>query len=244
MAELKIKFSDFYADPDTTLVTPASGDIVLIYDVSEPLDVNKIKAITYGNLVNLAAQSALQALVSGQAAGDMFYASSATALARKAKGKAGQVWTMNAGATAPEWGARIGACCIAKNSGSQTFTSSGGGGTTIVSLGAEDEDIPGWHSNVTNDSRITVDENGLYLCIGRVVWAGNATEMRRLTITVNGTSVAMDDSVPVPASFSSTNKCVKAVRLTAGQYVELRAAQTTTGSLDMTSAYLEVIRIG
>lgn len=180
----------------------------------------------------------------GTTAGDMDYYTGATGKARLGIGTAGQILKVNAGATAPEWGAGLGACCIAKNSGDQTFTSSGGGGTTIVKLGAEDEDLPGWHDNTTNDSRVTVDADGLYLCIGRVVWAGNATEMRRLTITVNGTSVAMDDSVPVPASFSSTNKCVKAVQLTAGQYVELRAAQTTTGSLDMTSAYLEVVRIG
>lgn len=99
-----IKFSDLAINPDTLLETPASGDYVLIYDVSEPLDINKIKVIAYDDLVNLAAQSALQALVSGQAAGDMFYASSATALARKAKGTAGQVLRMNSGATAPEWG--------------------------------------------------------------------------------------------------------------------------------------------
>jgi hypothetical protein len=99
-----IKFSDLAVNPDTLLETPASGDYVLIYDVSEPLDINKIKVIAYDDLVNLAAQSALQALVTGQEAGDMFYASSATTLARKAKGTAGQVLKMNSGATAPEWG--------------------------------------------------------------------------------------------------------------------------------------------
>jgi len=179
----------------------------------------------------------------GTTAGDMDYYTGATGKTRIPIGTAGQVLNVNSGATAPEW-KTLGACCIAKNSGDQTFTSSGGGGTTAVNLGAEDEDIPGWHDNTTNNSRVTVDEDGLYEIIGRVVWAGNATEMRRLTITVNGTSVAMDDAVPVPASFSSTNQCKKVVRLTAGQYVELKAAQTTTGNLNMTSAYLEVVRIG
>ena len=122
MAELKIKFSDFYADPDTVLETPAVGDIVLIYDVSEPLDVNKVKAITYGNLVNLAAQSALQALVSGQAAGDMLYADTAASLARLAKGTAGQVLSMNAGATAPEWGGTIKDIDLIDVSPGQTFS--------------------------------------------------------------------------------------------------------------------------
>lgn len=39
----------------------------------------------------------------GSAAGDMEYYSSATAKTRVAKGTAKQVWTMNSGATAPEW---------------------------------------------------------------------------------------------------------------------------------------------
>jgi hypothetical protein len=106
-----IKFSDLAINPDTLLETPASGDYVLIYDVSEPLDINKIKVIAYGDLVNLAAQSALQALVSGQAAGDMLYADTAASLARLAKGTAGQVLRMNSGATAPEWGNNSGLSC-------------------------------------------------------------------------------------------------------------------------------------
>jgi hypothetical protein len=39
----------------------------------------------------------------GTTAGDMEYYSSATAKTRVAKGTAKQVWTMNSGATAPEW---------------------------------------------------------------------------------------------------------------------------------------------
>lgn len=42
--------------------------------------------------------------VASQAQGDLIYATSATAWARLAKGTAGQILTMNSGATAPEWG--------------------------------------------------------------------------------------------------------------------------------------------
>lgn len=44
-------------------------------------------------------------VLDGQAQGDIIYASSTTQLSRLAKGTAGQVLTMNAGATAPEWSA-------------------------------------------------------------------------------------------------------------------------------------------
>ncbi|HOJ01283.1 MAG TPA: hypothetical protein PLL88_06645 [Anaerolineaceae bacterium] len=101
------KFSDFESNPDTVLTTPAPGDLCLIYDQSEPLEVNKIKVISYQNLVNLAAQAALQALVSGQAAGDLFYASGPASLARLAKGTAGQSLKMNGGGTAPVWGSSL-----------------------------------------------------------------------------------------------------------------------------------------
>lgn len=114
------KFSDFADNPDTVLTTPAPSDLVLIWDNSEPLDINRVKVITFQNLVNLAAQSALQALVSGQTAGDTFYANSATALARLAKGTAGQVLSMNSGATAPEWKTIVTALVAGRQGGSST----------------------------------------------------------------------------------------------------------------------------
>lgn len=109
MADLKIKWTDLIAEPTTVLTSPAVGDYVLIYDASEPLDTKKIKVISYQNLVNLAAQSALQAIVTGQASGDTFYANGATSIARLAKGAAGQSLRMDSGANYPEWGSPISA---------------------------------------------------------------------------------------------------------------------------------------
>ncbi|TGR84580.1 hypothetical protein EN866_33055 [Mesorhizobium sp. M2D.F.Ca.ET.223.01.1.1] len=56
-----------------------------------------------------AAQQIFVPLPASVAAGDVFYATSAKALARIAKGTAGQVFRMNAGATAPQWGGGAGA---------------------------------------------------------------------------------------------------------------------------------------
>jgi len=238
-------FPDFENNPDTVLTNPAPTDLVLLWDRSEPLDINKVKVITFQNLVNLAAQSAIQALVSSQAAGDIFYASTGTALARLAKGTAGQVLKMNSGATAPEWGAGAGRVCIAKNSGSQSFSTDAGLAVTAVALGAEDEDVPGWHNTSTNNSRITVNENGLYLAIGRIYWDGNANETRRLILRKNGSiSLALDDQNPVAASFSSTNMIAKIVRLVSSDYLELCAAQSSGVSLSINTAYFEVLQIG
>lgn len=40
------KFSGLVANPDTNLAVAAVGDYLLIYDISEPLDINKIKVIS------------------------------------------------------------------------------------------------------------------------------------------------------------------------------------------------------
>lgn len=285
------KFSDFADNPDTVLTTPAPSDLVLIWDNSEPLDINRVKVITFQNLVNLAAQSALQALVSGQTAGDTFYAYSATALARLAKGTAGQsliqgtfapywgdqrtikstqvagdifyatapdalarlakgtagqVLRVNSGATAPEWGKELGAVCIAKRSGYQTFSSSGTLEESVVNLNAEDEDAPGWHSLTTNNSRITVDRDALYLVIGNIQWEGNTSGARSLVIKKNGSNIINDRKQAMSASSAFANflNASVIVRLSASDYVELYAAQSSGVDLDLQAAYLEVLLIG
>lgn len=105
---------------------PSADDWAVIVDISEPFDIDKTKKIKISNLVNLAAQAAVQALVSGQAAGDIFYASSGTALARLAKGAAKQALVMNAGATAPEWASAKGLhdIQIAHSTGEKSYASS------------------------------------------------------------------------------------------------------------------------
>jgi hypothetical protein len=98
------KFTTLEADPTTVITTPAPGDFILIHDISEPLLAKQVKAITYADLVKLVTQTAVQALITGQTTGDLFYADTATALARLAKGTAGQTLKMNSGGTLPEWG--------------------------------------------------------------------------------------------------------------------------------------------
>jgi len=98
MAEAIVKISEL-----DELMSFATGDILVINDISEPLDIDKTKRISVANLVKLVTHTAVQAIVSGQAEGDLFYASSATALARLAKGTDGQVLKM--GASLPGWGA-------------------------------------------------------------------------------------------------------------------------------------------
>lgn len=84
--------------------SPAAGDLLIINDISEPLDVDKTKKIKVQNLINLVSQCSIQPIVGSQAALDVIYADSATSLARLAKGTALQTLRMNATATGLEWG--------------------------------------------------------------------------------------------------------------------------------------------
>jgi len=101
------KFSELIASGDTTLTATAVGDYLLIYDASEPLDINKVKVVSIADALKLATETARQAIVTDQAAGDLFYASAAGVLARLTKGAAGQILKMNSGADAPEWGGLV-----------------------------------------------------------------------------------------------------------------------------------------
>jgi hypothetical protein len=96
------KFSDLVANADTNLAVAAVGDYILIYDISEPLDINKIKVISVADFMKLTTETGRQALVTGQAAGDLFYASAADALARLAKPEADSV-LKNTSAGVPSW---------------------------------------------------------------------------------------------------------------------------------------------
>jgi hypothetical protein len=81
-----------------------------------------------------AIQTNITALWPYSAAGDLAYASSASVLARLAKGTAGQALKMNAGATAPEWGSGGGASN--RQGGSATDWSSPGS-TDYVPAGSK-----------------------------------------------------------------------------------------------------------
>ena len=87
-------FSDLIAEPNTNLAAAAVGDYILIYDASEPLDIYKIKVISIQDVLKLTTETARQPMVTGQAAGDLFYASAAGVLARLAKGTANQILKM------------------------------------------------------------------------------------------------------------------------------------------------------
>ncbi|RWD77485.1 hypothetical protein [Mesorhizobium sp.] len=107
--------SDVQTLSNKTLTAPAINNPTLVLKQSAaptPTAEGDIQWDTDDNAIIVgdgAAQKVFVPLPASVVAGDVFYATAARALARLAKGTAGQVLRMNTGATAPEWGGGNGA---------------------------------------------------------------------------------------------------------------------------------------
>ncbi len=105
---------------------------------------------------------------------------------------------------------------------------------TTLNLNSETLDVGAMHDNAVNNSRITIPTGGtgLYLIFGSTSWAGNAAGRRILYIYKNGaTYLAADERVPY-ATGNMHNYAIAIAALNAGDYVELRAYQSSGGALN------------
>lgn len=120
------------------------------------------------------------------AAGDIFYATANDTVTRLGIGTAGQVLTVNAGATAPEWKAAAGASDISVRARAGTTATSFTTTYTSIAFDAEDFDTDSMHSNTTNNTRITINTAGKYIIGSSIVTGGNISMGVRLLL--NGTT--------------------------------------------------------
>lgn len=81
--------------------------------------------------------------------------------------------------------------CIVKWSGTGTITIATGG--AAVPWDTDVFDPLGWHDPVTNNSRITPNIAGWYLCITNFQFSGNSTGRRAAPVRVNGTNLNYGD---------------------------------------------------
>lgn len=118
---------------------------------------------------------------------------------------------------------------------------------TAVSFTAADSwDTDGFHSTVSNQSRLTVPSGlgGKYLIVASVPWANHTTGWRDLTIRANGstgldsTRVGSGVANPYPISTITTIQ-----QLAAGTYVEVVAWQNSGAALDVTAANVVIMQV-
>lgn len=229
-----IKLSDLANNPDTVLESIAIGDYVLVHDVSEQIDTKKIKVIKYSDLVNLVSQCAVQALVSGQAAGDLFYAEGESSLAKLAKGAAGQILRMNSGATLPEWGEASEelTSCRVRRSSNQSISNNT---YSVIYFTSEDWDDNDFHSNSSSPSRITIPEDGKYMFGTSIFWASRAAGMRRMWIGLGVDSSFLCGASDIFDAGSGTCmlSCSGIYSFEAGDYIRVIVWQNSGSSLDI-----------
>jgi hypothetical protein len=115
------------------------------------------------------------------------------------------------------------------------------GVAATVPLGAEnyDEPQPGdspMHDNTTNNSRITIRTTGKYQIDAYVCFAANATGARRVEVVKNGAASIVTNSQPATPTVSTTIQASKTVPLSAGDYIEMQAYQTSGGNLALNTS--------
>jgi hypothetical protein len=171
--------------------------------------------------------------------GDIAYRSAtANTNTRLALGAAGQVLTVNSGATAPEWAAPASgstfAGCLLTNSADITLSNNT---TTTLTWNQEDFDTDGFHSTSTNTSRITIPAGkaGKYLVTSKVQYASNSNGRRITQIIKNGSNL-WDFESASPGSTNLQLQGVAIIDLAEGDYVETTAWQNSGGSLGVSNA--------
>jgi hypothetical protein len=172
------------------------------------------------------------------AAGDVLVGTGSDTWKRLAIGTAGQVLTVNSGATDLEWAAAGGATSFVGvslwKSSSQSISNDT---NTAVTFDNEFYDTDGFHSTSTNTSRITIPagKGGYYLVWGYVSYDANGTGSRSANINING-STRISQARIQAVTESGSNTCLNTMivqNLSAGDYVELIAYQKSGGSLNV-----------
>jgi hypothetical protein len=218
--------------------------------------------LEWGTIANLLQNTGI---IAAQAAGDLFYASSASALARlgnpanasllknTGSGPAYHalntlplgVLRSNSGGTDVEL-APIGKKCIAYSSVDKNVP---GGAITAMALNSEVVDDGNWHDNTTNNSRITVDADGWYVCSAQARISHSGTDPYcRIYIRLNGTTTYLArggswgfGGYPVELNITS-----KPYQLVAGDYIQMcleSVATDRTMDNGVANNWLSVMRV-
>jgi len=104
-----------------------------------------------------------------------------------------------------------------------------------INFTVEDYDTNSFHDNVTNNTRLTISEAGLYLFTGACEFASNATGDRGLAITKNAGVVFQAIQLNDAASIAHAVNISAVLACVASDYFELRAWQNSGANLNVNS---------
>lgn len=122
-----------------------------------------------------------------------------------------------------------------------------GSGTTVPGLrlafNSHRYDTGGFHSDSTNNSRLTIPQSGFYLVEFHGRWAASSLGERRADIFINGTTTSLQTSVFAAGAAGSNQRSHLLViqrPFVAGDYVEVGVQQDSGGALSLQSLASEI----
>ena len=121
---------------------------------------------------------------------------------------------------------------ITQSSGTSLNTST----QTFINFNTEDYDTAGFHDNVSNNTRLTVPENGTYRITANFGLAASSSGIRDVRIYKNGTTDLANIALDPPSSGAFRINLTAIASLVSGDYVELRGFQSSGGSLTTETA--------
>lgn len=124
--------------------------------------------------------------------------------------------------------------------GKSTTQSTTGGADTAVTWDTESYDTDGYHSNSTNNARLTAPMDGYYRIGGRVEWAANTTNRRSLGYRVNGGTFIIMSKL-VASDNGNFQSFSDEIFLSANDYVEIMANQDSGGALNLNASSFATI---
>lgn len=166
-------------------------------------------------------------------AGDIIYRN-ATVPTRLGIGTAGQVLTVNSGATAPQWATpSSGSTFVGVSIYNSSAIAVANGTYVAFTANAENFDTDGFHSTSSNTSRITIPtgKGGKYLVTAKIAMQASAIGTRYCSIYKNGSNVGAASFVPTVGTFSFGFSYVETAVAT--DYFELYTYQDSGGSRDI-----------
>lgn len=117
-----------------------------------------------------------------------------------------------------------------------TSQSVSSGGNNAIQFTTQDYLDPGYqHSTSVNNTRITVDNTGIYQLAAAVTWPSNTTGTRRFGYAINGgTRIDMFFNAPPAAAVYPQSAVAPAIALAAGDYIEVVTLHTAGTNLSIT----------
>jgi hypothetical protein len=209
----------------------ASGDVTLAID-STVATLTGTQTLTNKTLTSPALTTPTISTI--DAKGDLLAGTADNTIGRRSVGTNGQVLTADsAEATGMKWatpaaGATLVGCSLNRSTDLTVSNSA----WNVITYDVENYDTDGFHSTVSNTSRITIPAGkaGKYQILTNVLWATSATGERYLSVTKNGTELLrMYGGVPTSAGdFTQTLATIE--DLAVNDYLEMRVFQTTGGN--------------